>query len=118
MIPEAIAHNARHALNAADWETRYAALEVLSSRADHSDIPDITHCLHDSAAPVRTLALQTLQILLAFEAEPEIKKCLFDNDPQDPYGSLEVRTAARHALDSILRHTRPTEESFALSANY
>lgn len=118
MIPEALLQNARHALNASDWETRYAALEVLCSCADHSDIPGVIHCLSDSAAPVRALALRILRTLLAFEAEPAIKKCLFDNDPADPYGSLEVRTAARNTLDTILRHTRPAAESFALSANY
>ena len=116
MLPNTELYYARTALTHESWESRYAALESLCSLAEPSDIPRIESCLTDPYAPVRTMALNALKNLLAFESETAIKQCLFYNDPKDHYGSLEVRESARLALDSILAHTRK-EEATSVAAN-
>lgn len=80
---------------------------MLLSCGEPTDIPRVEECLQDESASVRTAALRVLGRLLAFESEIAIRKCLFDNDPRDPYGALEVRETARASLDTILAHTRP-----------
>ena len=101
---------ARKALVSDSWETRYQGLEMLTSIGEASDIERIEMYLTDPFAPVRIMALQALSQLLAIESEDAIRRCLFDNDADDPYGSLEVRNAARSTLDAILQHTRPVSE--------
>ena len=104
---------ARTALSNDNWETRYAALQMLRSSAESTDIKRIEQCLLDPVAPVKTMALKVLASLLALDSESAIKECLVYNDPSDPYGSLEVRETARETLDAILAHTRTDVENTA-----
>jgi hypothetical protein len=107
MFPKSALFYARNAITSESWECRYAGLEMLLSCGETSDIPRVEACLVDKIACVRIAALRVLARLLAFESEPVIRQCLFDNDASDPYGSLEVRETARSTLDTILAHTRP-----------
>jgi len=96
----------RRALKSAAWEMRYAGLEILAKQGDLADIAGIETCLADGFAPVRVKALEALATLLAFESIPAIKNCLFYNDKNDIYGSLDVRLMAKKSLDKLYLHTR------------